>query len=98
MFHAGTPSEVKEHIMVNATNADSCLRVIICTISFGMGINCKGFNTVIHFGPSKDQISSYNIFNDMIYSGPSCNFEFFGVLLRFRCHPIAVVCDIAEMY
>ena len=54
MFHAGTPSEVKEHIMINATNADSCLRIIICTIAFGMGINCRGFNTVIHFGPSKD--------------------------------------------
>ena len=24
--------------------------------------------------------------------------EFFDVLLRFRCHPVAVVCDIAVMY
>ena len=36
--------------------------------------------------------------NDMIYSGPKLQRELFDVLLRFRCHPIAVVCDIAEMY
>ena len=36
--------------------------------------------------------------NDMIYSGPKLQHELFNVLLRLRCHPIAVVCDIAEMY
>ena len=36
--------------------------------------------------------------NDMIYSGPKLQREFFDVLLRFRFHPIAIVCDIAEMY
>ena len=36
--------------------------------------------------------------NDMIYSGPKLQRELFDVLLRFRCHPVAVVCDIAEMY
>ena len=36
--------------------------------------------------------------NDMIHSGPKLQREFFDVLLRFRCHPIAIVCDIAEMY
>ena len=36
--------------------------------------------------------------NDMIYSGPKLQRELFDVLLRFRCHPIAIVCDIAEMY
>eukprot|EP00795_Rhopilema_esculentum_P002346 gene2346-17983_t len=36
--------------------------------------------------------------NDMIHSGPKLQRELFDVLLRFRCHPVAVVCDIAEMY
>ena len=36
--------------------------------------------------------------NDMIYSGPKLQRELFDVLLRFRCHPTALVCDIAEMY
>ena len=36
--------------------------------------------------------------NDMIYSGPKLQSELFDVLLRFRSHSIALVCDIAEMY
>ena len=36
--------------------------------------------------------------NDMIYSGPKLQRELFDVLLRFRRHPVAIVCDIAEMY
>eukprot|EP00794_Sanderia_malayensis_P012398 gene12398-13678_t len=54
MFHAGTPKPVKEHIIFNATHKISSVRVIICTTAFGMGINCIGFNSVIHFGPSKN--------------------------------------------
>ena len=30
-----------------------CIGVLICTIAFGMGVNCKGVKRVIHFGPSK---------------------------------------------
>ena len=36
--------------------------------------------------------------NNMIYSGPKLQCELFDVLLRFRCYPITIVCDIAEMY
>ena len=36
--------------------------------------------------------------NDMIHHGPKLQNELFDVLLRFRRYPIAVVCDIAEMY
>ena len=36
--------------------------------------------------------------NDMIHQGPKLQNELFDVLLRFRRYPIAVVCDIAEMY
>lgn len=32
---------------------ESHMRVLICTIAFGMGVNCKGVRKVIHFGPSK---------------------------------------------
>ena len=30
-----------------------CVRVLICTIAFGMGVNCKGVKRGFHFGPSK---------------------------------------------
>ena len=36
--------------------------------------------------------------NDIIHQGPKLQQDLFEVLLRFRRHPIAVVCDIAEMY
>ncbi|MCG8112261.1 MAG: hypothetical protein N0E59_16010, partial [Candidatus Thiodiazotropha taylori] len=36
--------------------------------------------------------------NDKIYQGPKLQQDLFDVLLRFRRYPIAVVCDIEEMY
>lgn len=36
--------------------------------------------------------------NDRIYQGPKLQRDLFDVLLRFRRYPIAVVCDIEEMY
>ena len=36
--------------------------------------------------------------NDMIHQGPKLQQSLTDVLLRFRKHPIAIVCDIAEMY
>ena len=54
MFHAGTPDSVKKHILDNLSQADGHIRVIACTIAFGMGVNCKGVHRIIHFGPSKN--------------------------------------------
>ena len=36
--------------------------------------------------------------NDVIHQGPKLQQGLFDVLLRFRKLPVAVVCDIAEMY
>ena len=36
--------------------------------------------------------------NDIIHQGPKLQRDLFDVLLRFRRFPVAVVCDIAEMY
>ncbi|XP_064633630.1 uncharacterized protein LOC135491588 [Lineus longissimus] len=36
--------------------------------------------------------------NDNINTGPKIQNELFEVLLRFRRYPVAIVCDIAEMY
>ena len=53
MYHAGTPSRVKDHIVENMANEDGHLRLLISTIAFGMGVNCKRVRRIIHFGPSK---------------------------------------------
>lgn len=52
MFHAGSPDSVKNHVVKEMTNERSNLRVLICTIAFGMGIDCKNVHRSIHFGPS----------------------------------------------
>ncbi len=36
--------------------------------------------------------------NSAIHQGPKLQRDLFDVLLRFRRHPVAIVCDIAEMY
>ena len=54
MFHAGTPKPVKEHISSNMALDDGHLRVLIGTVAFGMGVNCKKVRRTIHFGPSKN--------------------------------------------
>ena len=36
--------------------------------------------------------------NDAIYQGPKLQHELFDVLLRFRRNPVAIACDISEMY
>lgn len=58
MYHAGTPKTVKEHIEKNMSLVSGHIRVLVCTIAFGMGISCKGISRIIHFGPSKT-VESY---------------------------------------
>ena len=50
MFHGGTPEMVKKHIVAQLSVPDSCLRVVVCTVAFGMGINCTNVIESIHFG------------------------------------------------
>ena len=47
-----------------------------------------------------DASARYNgtALNDVIYQGPKLQNDLFNVLLRFRRYPVALMCDIAEMY
>ena len=51
MFHSQTSQVIKEHIINSFSNSDGHVRILIATIAFGMGVDCKGLNTVVHFGP-----------------------------------------------
>ena len=53
MFHAGSPDSVKNHVVQEMTKEKSHLRLVICTIAFGMGIDCKDVYCSVHFGPSR---------------------------------------------
>ena len=54
MFHAGTPQSVQKHVLGDFLNAQGNIRVLACTVAFGMGVNCQGVHRIIHFGPSKN--------------------------------------------
>ena len=54
MYHAGTPCSVRNHISKNLSKPDGHIRILIATIAFGMGVNCKNVQSVIHFGPSEN--------------------------------------------
>ena len=58
MLHSCTPETNKKLVLTAFQEHDSCLRVLVATIAFGMGIDCKGVHRTIHFGPSKN-IESY---------------------------------------
>ncbi|KAK3726558.1 hypothetical protein QZH41_001962 [Actinostola sp. cb2023] len=54
MLHSCTPNANKEAVLKAFREHNSELRVLVATIAFGMGVDCKGVYRVIHFGPSKN--------------------------------------------
>ena len=42
---------MKEFLLSDFTNENGIVRVLIGTIAFRMGVDCKGLHTVIHYGP-----------------------------------------------
>ena len=52
MLHSNTPEDVKQHVMKMFSQSDSHLRILVATIAYAMGVNCKNVTRVIHFGPS----------------------------------------------
>ena len=53
MLHALSSKSNKEVVLQEMAQETGCIRVLICTIAFGMGVNCKGVQRIIHLGPSK---------------------------------------------
>lgn len=53
MYHARTPNSVTAHISADMAIENGNIRILISTVAFGMGVNCKKIRRVIHFGPSK---------------------------------------------
>lgn len=54
MYHSHTPENVKEIIKTDFADSSGIIRVLICTNSAGMGVNFKGVNNVINYGPAQD--------------------------------------------
>jgi superfamily II DNA helicase RecQ len=54
MYHMKTDQDVKDSICDSYTDPSCCVRVMLCSTSFSMGMNRKGVNHVIHYGPADD--------------------------------------------
>ena len=58
ILHSNTLGWVKDEIIESMSNANGHLRALVCTIAFGMDIDCEDVKTVIHLGPSRNVESS----------------------------------------
>ena len=53
MYHSSTDPIVQETIL-HRFSVQSSLRVVIATVTFGMGIDCADIRQVVHLGPPDD--------------------------------------------
>ena len=53
MLHSCTPAANKENILHSFQSEGGSIRLLIATIAFGMGVDCKGVHRIVHYGPSK---------------------------------------------
>ena len=58
MLHSCSPTANKKASLNSFSEVNGTIRILIATIAFGMGIDCKGVHRTIHFGPSKN-LESY---------------------------------------
>lgn len=104
MFHAGSPQTVKDYVVQEMTCRNSTLRVLVCTIAFGMGIDCKEVHRSIHFGPSKSvegfvqetgrlgrdgkQCFSYVLYNGLLTA--HCDTQVKSLISESVCHRTSI--------
>ena len=53
MFHRMTSTRVKKFIVENFCQLKSTIRLVICTVAFGMGLDAPDIHGVIHWGASR---------------------------------------------
>lgn len=56
MLHSCSPATNKK-ILTSFRHKDGITRVLVATIAFGMGVNCKAVHRIIHYGPSKNIVA-----------------------------------------
>ena len=54
MLHSCTPATNKQHILESFQSDTGCIRILVATIAFGMGVDCKQVHRTVHFGPAKN--------------------------------------------
>lgn len=54
MLHSCSPQSNKENILESFQREDGCIRILVATIAFEMGVDCKQVHRTVHFGPAKN--------------------------------------------
>ena len=54
MLHSCSAQSNKEHILASFQKDQGSIRILVATIAFGMGIDCKQVHRTLHFGPAKN--------------------------------------------
>ena len=57
MFHSEMSQEYKDFVLSEFRKTDSTIRCVVCTVAFGMGIQVKDIDVVVHWGVSKSPLS-----------------------------------------
>lgn len=53
MLHSCSPPSNKEAVLKSFQDSKGVIRILVATIAFGMGVDCRAVHRTIHFGPSK---------------------------------------------
>ena len=62
MYHSRIDELNQENIVIDLAKADGNIRILISTIAYGMGVNCQGVRTIIHYGPSRNIVTGKGSF------------------------------------
>eukprot|EP00111_Clytia_hemisphaerica_P011261 TCONS_00032985-protein len=54
MFHSTTEDSIRDHVVKSFQDPKGSVRLLISTVAFGMGMDCKNLHYVIHFGSPPD--------------------------------------------
>ena len=54
MYHSRIDELNWDNIVKDFSNPNGHIRVLIATIAYGMGINCQGVKSIVHYGPSRN--------------------------------------------
>ncbi|XP_019861738.1 PREDICTED: ATP-dependent DNA helicase Q1-like [Amphimedon queenslandica] len=53
-YYTGCTQEAVRNVILSQFSKPSCLRVVIATVAFGLGVDCPDIRRVIHFGVPED--------------------------------------------
>ena len=54
MLYSCSPPSNKEAVLKSFQDPKGVIRILVATIAFGMGVDCRAVHRAIHFGPSKN--------------------------------------------